>query len=179
MDGTIITANENFCRTVGYSLDEIKGRHHSMFVEDAQRNSAEYREFWARLNRGENLPGEYRRVGKGGKLVVIQASYNPIADASGKLVKVVKFANDVTAAALANADFAAKLAAIGKAQAVIEFQMDGTIITANDNFQQALGYTLDEIKGRHHSMFVEETLKNSPDYREFWAAPQPWRKSAR
>ena len=77
-------------------MDEIQGRHHSMFVEDSLRNSAEYREFWARLNRGENLPGEYRRVGKGGKQVVIQPSYNPIADDSGKLVKVVKFASDVT-----------------------------------------------------------------------------------
>jgi methyl-accepting chemotaxis protein len=96
MDGTIISANDNFLKTLGYSLDEIKGRHHSLFVEDSEKNSAEYREFWARLNRGENLPGEYRRIGKGGKQVVIQASYNPIADASGKLVKVVKFASDVT-----------------------------------------------------------------------------------
>ena len=99
MDGTIITANENFCKTVGYSLDEIKGRHHSLFVDDATKNSPEYREFWARLNRGENLPGEYRRVGKGGKLVIIQASYNPLADSSGKLVKVVKYATDITASA--------------------------------------------------------------------------------
>ncbi|MCA9009003.1 MAG: PAS domain S-box protein [Planctomycetaceae bacterium] len=96
MDGTIITANDNFQKTLGYSLDEIKGRHHSMFIENDVKNSPEYREFWARLSRGENLPGEYRRIGKGGKLVVIQASYNPIADASGKLVKVVKFATDVT-----------------------------------------------------------------------------------
>ncbi len=106
LDGTIITANDNFLKTLGYSLDEIKGRHHSMFVEDSLRNSSEYREFWARLNRGENLPGEYRRVGKGGKLVVIQASYNPIADASGKLVKVVKFASDVTDMALARVEAA-------------------------------------------------------------------------
>jgi len=106
MDGTIVTANETFCTTVGYSLDEIKGRHHGMFVEEAYRNSAEYREFWLRLNRGENLPGEYRRVGKGGKLVIIQASYNPIADASGKLVKVVKFANDVTDMAFARTEAA-------------------------------------------------------------------------
>lgn len=96
MDGTIITANDNFLKTVGYSLEEIRGRHHSMFVEERERNSVEYREFWARLNRGENLPGEYVRVAKGGRSVVIQASYNPIADASGRLTKVVKFATDVT-----------------------------------------------------------------------------------
>lgn len=96
MDGTILTANENFLKTLGYTLVEITGRHHSMFVEESQKTSSEYREFWARLNRGENLPGEYRRVSKENKLVVIQASYNPIADTSGKLVKVVKYATDVT-----------------------------------------------------------------------------------
>lgn len=106
MDGTIITANDNFLQALGYTLDEIRGRHHSLFVEDSEKNSPDYREFWARLNRGENLPGEYRRVGKGGKLIVIQASYNPIADASGKLVKVVKFASDVTEMAQARADAA-------------------------------------------------------------------------
>jgi len=169
MDGTIITANELFCQTVGYSLAEIQGRHHSLFVDEATKNSAEYREFWARLNRAESLPGEYRRVGKGGKLIIIHASYNPLCDASGKLVKVVKYATDVTASSLQNADYAAKLASISKAQAVIEFQMDGTIITANENFCQTVGYSLDEIKGRHHSLFVDDATKNSPEYREFWA----------
>ena len=106
MDGTIVTANANFCAAVGYSLEEIVGRHHGMFVEESYRNSAEYRDFWARLNRGENLPGEYKRVGKHGKQIVIQASYNPIADASGKLVKVVKFASDVTDMARTRAEAA-------------------------------------------------------------------------
>jgi methyl-accepting chemotaxis protein len=169
MDGTIITANDNFLKTVGYTLEEIQGRHHGMFVEDAYRSSAEYREFWARLNHGENLPGQYRRVGKNGKLVIIQASYNPIADSRGKLVKVVKFATDISASAIANGDLAAKLAAINGSQAVIEFNMDGTIITANDNFLTAMGYSIDEIKGRHHSMFAPESHKNTPEYREFWA----------
>jgi methyl-accepting chemotaxis protein len=169
MDGTIITANENFVNTVGYTLAEIQGKHHSMFVEESLKHSLEYRDFWARLGRGENLPGEYRRVGKGGKLIILQASYNPIADAKGKLVKVVKFASDITASALTNADYAAQLAAISKSQAVISFNMDGTIIDANDNFQKTLGYTLGEIKGQHHSMFAEESLKHSAEYREFWA----------
>lgn len=106
MDGTIVTANDNFLTALGYTLDEIKGRHHSMFVEAAFANSTEYREFWARLNRGENLPGEYRRVTKTGRLIVIQASYNPIVDKSGKLIKVVKFASDITAMAQARSEAA-------------------------------------------------------------------------
>ncbi len=169
MDGSIITANENFLRTVGYSLAEIRGKHHSMFVEPAYRDSAAYREFWAKLNRGEYDAAEYKRIGKGGKEVWILASYNPILDSNGKPYKVVKFATDVTKSKLRNADLAGQVAAICKSQAVIEFNMDGTIITANDNFLRALGYSLGEIKGRHHSMFVDASERDGAPYREFWA----------
>jgi methyl-accepting chemotaxis protein len=169
MDGTILTANDNFLRTLGYSLDEIKGQHHSLFVDGSYARSSEYREFWAKLNRGEYDAAEYKRLGKGGKEVWIQASYNPIFGANGKPFKVVKFAVDVTAQKLSNADYAGQIAAIGKSQAVIEFQMDGTIVSANENFQNTVGYTLDEVKGKHHSMFVDEAYKQSGEYREFWA----------
>jgi methyl-accepting chemotaxis protein len=97
MDGTIITANENFLKALGYSLVEIKGKHHSLFVEASERDSAGYREFWTKLNRGEYQAAEYKRIGKGGKEVWIQASYNPILDADGKPFKVIKFATDITA----------------------------------------------------------------------------------
>ncbi|HWE52044.1 MAG TPA: PAS domain-containing methyl-accepting chemotaxis protein [Bryobacteraceae bacterium] len=170
MDGTVITANDNFLHVLGYTLDEIKGRHHSMFVEESFRQSPQYREFWAGLNRGEYQAAEYKRIGKGGKEIWIQASYNPILDVHGKPVKVVKFATDVTEQKLKNADYSGQIAAINKSQAVIEFQMDGTVLTANDGFLNVLGYTLDEVKGRHHSMFVEESFKASPEYRAFWAA---------
>jgi methyl-accepting chemotaxis protein len=169
MDGTIITANENFLKTMGYSLAEIQGKHHSMFAEPAMRESAEYREFWAKLNRGEYSAAEYKRIGKGGKEVWILASYNPILDEQNKPFKVVKFATDVTEQKLSTANLAGQIAAIGKSQAVIEFNMDGTIITANENFLGALGYTLEEVRGRHHSMFVEESERDSAGYREFWA----------
>ena len=169
MDGTIRHANEAFLTTLGYTPDEIKGQHHSMFVEAAFKASAEYKEFWAKLNRGEYEAKEYRRIGKGGKEVWIQASYNPILDLNGKPVKVVKYATDVTVQKLEAADVAGQLDAINKAQAVIEFNMDGTIITANQNFLSALGYTLDEVKGQHHSMFVEAAFKASAEYKEFWA----------
>src|SRR5262249_42869612 len=170
LDGSIVNANDNFLKAMGYKLAEIQGKHHSMFVEQAERNSAAYREFWAALNRGEYQAKEYKRIGKGGREVWILASYNPIMDERGKPFGVVKFATDVTAQKLKTADSAGQLAAIGKSQAVIEFNLDGTIIDANENFQRALGYALAEIKGRHHSMFVDPSERDGAAYREFWAA---------
>ncbi|GLR98409.1 MULTISPECIES: methyl-accepting chemotaxis protein [Bradyrhizobium] len=170
LDGTVVTANENFCKTLGYSLAEIEGKHHSLFVAEAERNSSAYREFWAALNRGDYQAGEFKRIAKGGREVWILASYNPLLDETGKPYGVVKFATDVTAEKLKNADLAGQIAAIDKAQAVIEFNMDGTIITANANFLGALGYSLAEIKGKHHSMFVEPSERDGAGYREFWAA---------
>jgi methyl-accepting chemotaxis protein len=170
MDGTVLTANDNFLAAMGYSLGEIKGKHHSMFVEPSVRDGSDYREFWSRLNRGEYFPGEFKRIGKGGKEVWILASYNPILDARGKPFKVVKYATDVTAQKLKNADFSGQIDAIRKSQAVIEFGIDGTVLDANDNFLHALGYSLGEIKGRHHSMFVDPAEREGAAYRAFWAA---------
>ena len=168
MDGTIITANENFLKTVGYSLSEIQGQHHRMFVGSEYGKSAEYRDFWAKLNRGEYEAAEYKRFGKDGKEIWIQASYNPIFDASGNPYKVVKYATDITAQKRQFADFSGKLEAISKAQAVIEFNLDGTIITANENFLNTVGYSLGEIQGQHHQMFVESEYARSTQYKQFW-----------
>ena len=134
MDGTILTANDNFLKALGYTLGEIQGKHHSMFVDPSERDSAAYRDFWAALKRGEYQAAEYKRIGKGGKEVWIQASYNPILDGSGKPFKVVKFATDITARKIKSMEDAGQIAAIGRAQAVIAFEMDGTIVTANENF---------------------------------------------
>ncbi|MFN9970268.1 MAG: PAS domain-containing protein, partial [Phycisphaerae bacterium] len=123
-DGTIRTANENFLKTVGYTLEEIRGKHHCMFVDSAYAASHEYRQFWAELNEGRYGSGEYKRFGKGGKEIWIQASYNPILDLNGRPFKVVKYATDVTATKLQSADYQGQLNAIGKSQAVIEFNMD-------------------------------------------------------
>ena len=168
MDGTILTANENFLTTVGYTLEEIQGQHHSLFVEPEFKISHEYKAFWDNLNRGEFESKEYKRLGKGGKEVWIQASYNPIFDLNGKPFKVVKFATDVSAQKMSTADFSGQIDAIGKSQAVIEFNMDGTIIDANDNFLNAVGYSLREIQGQHHSIFVEPSYKTSTEYQQFW-----------
>ncbi|WP_284700242.1 methyl-accepting chemotaxis protein [Leeia speluncae] len=167
-EGKILTANQNFLSVLGYTLEEIQGKHHSMFVEPSYSSSMEYRMFWEKLGRGEFDAAQYKRIAKGGKEIWIQASYNPVFDSHGKLTKVVKFATDITAGKIQEADNSGQLAAINKAQAVISFELNGTIVDANENFLSTLGYTLSEVKGRHHSMFVEDSYKSSPDYRAFW-----------
>ncbi len=168
MDGTIINANENFLSTMGYTLDEIKGKHHSIFVDQNYRNSLEYKDFWTSLNRGEYQAAEYKRICKDGKEVWLQASYNPILDLNGKPFKVVKYATDVTEQKVKNSDYSGQIDAIAKSQAVIEFNMDGTIIQANEGFLSTIGYSLSEIKDRHHNIFVEPEYRNSSEYTEFW-----------
>ncbi|HEY1075784.1 MAG TPA: PAS domain S-box protein, partial [Fontimonas sp.] len=168
LKGNILTANELFCSATGYALDEIKGNHHSMFVDPLYRGSPEYRAFWDKLGRGEHDAGQYRRYAKGGREIWIQASYNPICDEMGRPFKVIKYATDITAAKLRSADHEGQLAAIGKAQAVIEFSLDGRILSANENFLGAVGYALEEIKGQHHSLFVESSYRQSAEYRMFW-----------
>ncbi|MFZ1992044.1 MAG: methyl-accepting chemotaxis protein [Alphaproteobacteria bacterium] len=289
LDGKIIKANKNFLNTLGYTLDEVKGQHHSMFVDANYRQSPEYRAFWEKLARGEHDAGKYKRIAKGGREVWIQASYNPILDGNGKPFKVVKFASDITeqenkakealfkstgfdgssvAMMMVDRDFkimyvndatkkllrdnvtvfrqfwptfdpdkmigacidmfhknpshqrqllsdpsrlpyktditvgdfkfalnvsgvfdekrnyvgnvlewadvtetrmnAGMLSALQRSQAIIEFTLDGKIVNANKNFLNAMNYSLEEIKGQHHSMFVEPAYRQSPDYRAFW-----------
>jgi methyl-accepting chemotaxis protein len=170
LDGTVLDANPNFLTAMGYSLAEIQGKHHSMFVDARTRESAEYRAFWDALNRGEFKAAEFKRFGKGGKEIWLLASYNPILDDTGKPFKVIKFATNVTEEKLKAAELSGQIAAISKSQAVIEFNMDGTVFTANDNFLRTLGYSLAEIRGRHHGMFVEPAERESAAYSEFWAS---------
>jgi methyl-accepting chemotaxis protein len=169
LDGTIITANDNFLSAMGYSLAEVQGQHHRMFVDPAEANSAEYREFWAKLNRGEFQAAEFKRVAKGGREIWIEASYNPVLDRGGKPYKVVKFATDITAKKIDAMDAAGKMTAIGRSQAVIEFNLDGTIITANENFLGAMGYSLAEVAGQHHRIFMPPADRDGVAYRDFWA----------
>ena len=169
LDGTILDANDNFLSAMGYSLEEVRGKHHGMFVEPKFKASAEYRRFWADLKEGEFKSGEFKRIAKGGREVWIQASYNPILDTNGTPVKVVKFASDVTEAKLRSADCDGQIDAIRKAQAVIEFELDGTIIDANENFLNVTGYSLEEVVGKHHSMFVEPEMRRSTEYKQLWA----------
>jgi len=168
MSGHVLQANDNFLRLMGYEARDIVGRHHRLFVEPTESAESTYQAFWERLSRGEYESAEYKRIGKDGKEVWIQATYNPIFDPRGKPIKVVKYAVDVTAAKLRNADHAAKVAAIDLGQAVIEFDLDGNVVAANRNFLSAMGYTLREIVGRHHSMFCSADYTQSVEYRDFW-----------
>jgi methyl-accepting chemotaxis protein len=170
LDGTIIKANENFLATMSYSLGEIKGKHHRIFVDKDYAQSDAYQKFWRDLASGKHLANEFQRFGKGGKEVWIQASYNPILDMAGRPFKVVKYATDITEQKLQAANFAGQIEAIHKSQAVISFEMDGTIRNANANFLNAVGYKFDEVVGKHHSMFVDPDEVKSPEYREFWEA---------
>ncbi|TWB24608.1 methyl-accepting chemotaxis sensory transducer with Pas/Pac sensor [Nitrospirillum amazonense] len=170
LDGTILTANDNFLKAMGYTLAEVKGRHHSLFVAPGYRDSLEYRQFWDSLRRGEFRAAQFKRLGKGGREVWIEASYNPILDRAGRPYKVVKYATDVTAAKREHADLQGQVTAINKSQAVIEFSLDGTILRANDNFLTTMGYTAAELEGGHHSLFVEAGYKDTTEYRQFWDA---------
>ena len=166
--GKILKANENFCNALGYSLSEIKGQHHSMFVEPDYARSQDYKAFWAKLGRGEFDAREYKGIGKGGREVWIQASYNPVMNSKGVVLKVVKAATDITATKLKNAEFEGRINAVSRVQAVIEFTPAGEVVAANENFLNALGYRFEEIKGQHHRMFVEPSYAQSPDYQDFW-----------
>ena len=168
--GVILAANANFLAAVDYGLDEIRNRHHSLFVTPELRESEAYRAFWSSLQRGECQSGEFRRLAKNGREIWLQASYNPVRDGQGRVVRVVKLATDITAQKLRNIEFEEQIKAIEKSQAVIRFTPEGIILDANDNFLKALGYRSGEIEGKHHSLFVEPGQRESQDYRLFWEA---------
>jgi methyl-accepting chemotaxis protein len=167
--GHILDANANFLNTFGYGRDEVLGQHHRMFCQPGFANSSEYANLWERLGRGEFIAGRFRRLSKDGQEIWLQASYNPILDVTGKPYKVVKFAVDITNDMNTAAETKGKIDAIGLSQAVIEFDMEGNVQTANPNFLRTMGYTLAEIRGQHHSMFCEPGLVQSQTYRDFWA----------
>ena len=167
-DGTIVRANENFLSVVGYSLDEIAGRHHRIFMDEEDAQSPEYSRFWSDLAGGHFNAGEFRRITKAGQSIFIQASYNPVRNRRGEVYKVVKFASDITEKATRLREMESQMEAVSRSNAVIEFEPDGTIIKANENFLGATGYSLDEIAGRHHSMFMPERERGSAAYARFW-----------
>ena len=166
-DGIIRDANKNFLSTMGYAREEIVGKHHSIFLAPGEKETMEYQSFWHDLREGKFQSAEYRRFGKGGKEVWIQASYNPLFDKDHKVIGVMKIASDITDRKLVSADNAGQINALNRSTAVIHFTPEGEILHANENFLKAVGYRLDEIKGKHHSMFVAPE-DQGPAYTKFW-----------
>ena len=167
-EGMILDANENFLAAIGYRLEEVKGKHHRMFVDAKYASSSEYRQFWKRLADGETFSGQLKRVGKNDRSIWIDATYIPIIRKDGTVRKVIKFARDITAFKAQELLMVGLNEAVNQQFAVIEFDTAGIIQTANTNFQSAMGYELSEIVGKHHSIFVSETFKRSNEYLHFW-----------
>ncbi|MBC8982353.1 PAS domain S-box protein [Pseudomonas lurida] len=168
LDGTIIKANKIFCDLLGYTEDEIKGKHHRTFVSQADQGSPAYEAFWQALRDGNYQTAEFRRRSKSGQDIWIQASYTPILNGSGKVSKIIKFATDITVQKNITANYEGQLRAINRSQAVIEFDPQGTILEANEIFLNLMGYGADEVKGKHHRIFLRAEDAGSPEYVRFW-----------
>lgn len=166
--GQILSANENFLKTVGYSLQEIKNQHHKIFCTNEYASSIEYSHFWKNLEQGVAKQETFKRVNKLGEAIYLEASYNPIKNKKGKVIKVIKLAQDVTLKTLEQQKTTAKLQAIENTMASIEFDIEGNIISANENFTQTMGYSLQEIKNKHHSLFCNKEYIKTQEYKDFW-----------
>ena len=166
-NGTIINANEIFLTALGYSSSEVIGQHHKIFCDKEYVKTSDYKTFWNDLDNGISQIDEFKRIRKDGSAIWIQASYTPIKNKKGKVTQVVKFAQDITTRKLETTDFEGQLEAIGKSNAVIEFDMTGTILKVNNNFLNALDYTQSDILGKKHSIFCQESYRNSNEYSQF------------
>ena len=167
-DGKVLFANENFLELLGYSLADIKGKHHSLFLDASEQNKASYRQFWNDLASGQYKSDEFKRIKQNGDQVWIQATYNPVKDSAGRTYKVIKFATDITARKLEEMFTRGQIDPIYRTQAVIQFLPDGTIVEANDNFLNCLGYSSEEIVNQHHAMFMPKEERDTPAYKKFW-----------
>ena len=167
-EGNVITANENFLTTMRYSLEEIKAKHHRLFVPQEILDTKDYQTFWSRLAYGVPLSGIFKRMNSKGETVWLNAIYNPILNASGEVIKIVKFASDITTEQEIMAENKGILSGINKTMATIEFTKDGTVLTANQNFLKVMKYTIEDIKGKHHRKFVSREVLQTEDYQTFW-----------
>jgi methyl-accepting chemotaxis protein len=168
LQGRVLRANDNFLKTMGYRAEQVLGQSHQQFCSTEFVRSNGYRQLWTRLQNGQFESGTYERLNGSGQPIWLEATYNPIKDATGKVIKVVKYALDVTAKVQQETEAKAKLQAIDRAMAVIEFNLDGSIISANQNFLNRMGYTLAELQGKHHRIFCKPELANSSAYQDFW-----------
>ena len=167
-EGQILTANALFLERMGYTLQEIVGQHHSIFCTQDLIHSAQYRDFWRRLNRGEGFSDKFLRVAKHSRPIWLEANYVPVQDRSGRVIKIVKLASDITARIMDAQEQRAMTAAIERSMAVIAFNLKGEVLMANDNFLNTMGYRADEVVGMQHSQFCPAQMRSSEAYRRFW-----------
>lgn len=167
-EGEIIDASQSFLAVMGYGLDELRGQHHRIFCNHEQTSSPDYAQFWRRLGGGETFCDRYMRIAKGGREVWLEACYMPVRNADGKVVRVVKIATDITARMHAELQHESYLNAINRSMAMIEFNLAGEVLTANENFLSTTGYRLEEIRGKHHRMFCTHEEASSEAYRNLW-----------
>ena len=168
-DGTILNANSNFLSLMGYTLAEVRGQHHRLFCEPGQSSSREYSEFWRRLASGEFVSERFLRRDKQGREIWLEGSYNPVLSASGRVEKVVKIAADISAQVRMEQEQNSLINAINRSMAMIEFNLQGEVLTANDNFLSTMGYRLEDIRGKHHRLFCNREEADSAGYKSFWA----------
>ncbi len=168
LNGTVLRANDNFLKATGYRKEQVVGQPHRMFCTPAFARSAEYTQLWARLKSGQFESGTFERIAADGRVVWLEASYNPIRNDNGSVFKVVKYALDVTARVQQESEASGTLQAIDRAMAMIEFNPDGSVIAANQNFLGLMGYTLAEIQGKHHRIFCKPATASSGEYQDFW-----------
>ncbi|MEK1942510.1 MAG: PAS domain-containing methyl-accepting chemotaxis protein [Pseudomonas sp.] len=168
LDGNVLRCNDNFLLAMKYRADQLTGKTHKDFCSPALVRSSEYADFWAQLRAGKFLSGTFKRVNGQGQNVWLEATYNPVMNEQRQVVKVVKYALDVTEKLTIDAERGGKLNALDRAMAIIEFALDGTILGANENFLNAMGYSNTELKGKHHRLFCEPSLVNSSEYEDFW-----------
>jgi methyl-accepting chemotaxis protein len=169
-DGTILDANERFCQAMGYSVDELRGKHHRLFCEPDYAKSAEYQQLWRELGQGKAISGTFERLDKAGREVWLEASYMPVLDEQRQVTSVIKVAADISQRVVQEHESENLLKAISRSMAVIEFTPQGRVIKANQNFLDTMGYRLDEVVGRHHGLFCLPHERESAEYREFWAS---------
>ncbi|SDQ48823.1 PAS domain S-box-containing protein [Pseudomonas grimontii] len=169
-DGVILDANDNFCKAMGYSAEEIRGKHHRIFCDEAYTRTDAYAKLWHDLARGEALSGTFMRLNRHGQEVWLEASYMPVLDSDNHVHRVIKVASDISARVHHEYENQSLIDAIGRSMAVIEFTPQGQILNANENFLKTVQYSLGEIVGQHHSMFCHRGEVESPSYKAFWAS---------
>ncbi|ELQ12316.1 putative methyl-accepting chemotaxis protein [Pseudomonas fluorescens BRIP34879] len=168
--GGILDANDNFCKVMGYSVEDIRGQHHRLFCEEAYTHTEAYATLWRDLARGEAISGTFMRLNKRGEEVWLEASYMPVLDEEQRVLSVIKVASDISARVHHEHENQSLIDAIGRSMAVIEFTPQGQILNANANFLRTVQYSLDEIVGQHHSLFCHREEVESPAYKAFWAS---------